>query len=546
VTYGYSTATETPTRRARQLTIAWLSLFGLVAVVALFVFITERDRDELTAATARRAQEQALLQSEHAARLFEAAEVSLSTVVEDVAGMDWEQVAQSRTLWRRVRALAAGLPYVEAFWLCSDDGRLRLTSLAFPAPPIDTRARDFFVRHQAGAQEIVVGDPVAGAGGRPTFRLSRRLETALGSFRGIAAATIEIDYFNRLYARLGLPPGSVVTLFRADDLVPLISVAMPGAPAPRPIFDADALRRAIASNPELGSMPGPAPVEKDSRTIAYREVPGFPLYVEVAIPLDSMRPAWMRMIETRSLTAAAAILALAVLTAMALRQARRERAFQDELARGVAERTAALEAANLRLEALLRELHHRVNNNLQTIESLLTLSAGRMRDPAARAVLAPNIGRIHTIGVVHRTVYATGEPTELPFSDLLRSLVDQLADIYGAAADIRITGANPRVDLDMAVPLALIVHELLSNVLRHAYPEGAPRADIRITEGPDDWTLEISDSGIGLPAGFDLTEAEGLGLTIVRLLAARIGGRITVDSLAGTRFALCIPFRRRE
>jgi two-component sensor histidine kinase len=101
------------------------------------------------------------------------------------------------------------------------------------------------------------------------------------------------------------------------------------------------------------------------------------------------------------------------------------------------------------------------------------------------------------------------------------------------------------VDIDVAVPLALVAHELLSNVLRHAYPQGKPKAEVHMTEHAGGWILEVADRGAGLPAGFDWTAGKGLGLTIVRLLAERIGARVSVDTTAGTRFTLDIPAHPR-
>jgi two-component sensor histidine kinase len=466
--------------------------------------------------------------------------LSLSDVVEDTADKDWAEIRGNRRLWEAVSRVAQRLPYVEAFWLCGDDGRLNLTSLSFPAPRVDNSQRDFFVAIREGAA-ITVGDLVGGE--RPTFRLSRRIETLDGRFRGAASVTVEADYFRRFFGALALPPGSAVAMLRAQDLKLLVRQVIPGAPAP-PVIDDKSMRRAMEAEPRAGTFTARLPDEHYGRFYAYRTVPGFPLIVRVGVQLDSLRAGWLRLMALRAVPAAAAMAALAMLTWAALRQAQRQRAFRDDLAARVAERTIELERTKVQLETLIQELHHRVNNNLQIIESLLTMQAARLNDPAAKMALAPSIGRVHTIGLVHRTLYGGDGLAELAFGDFLTSLVRHLVDLYGTTSgDVTVSGANPRVGIETAVPLALIVHELLSNVLRHAFPAGTGRAEIAIAEEGGQWRLSITDRGIGLPAGFDWTRPPGLGLALVRSLAAQLGGELEVTTADGTRFVLHLPKR---
>ena len=523
---------------------AWLSLFGLLALIALFTFLTVNDRKDAANAVATRGQEQTLLLSEHAARLLEAAELSLSTVAEDAASLDWNAVATSPQLWSKVERRAKRLSYVEAFWLCGPDGRLRLTSMAFPAPPRDMRENSFFIAHRAGEQGVIVGDVVMGNNGTPTFRLSRRLNNPDGSFRGVASVTIEVDYFKRFYSALNLPPGSTVALIRAQDLTPLIRVVSPGATAPAPMTDIVQLRTAIFNTPNAGRYRG-ITSNGTERTVAYRTIPNFPLYIKVDIPIEGMAGLTSRQIATRTVPAAMAVSALAFLTWAAFHQASRQRAFQQDLAARVAERTADLESANVRMATLLQELHHRVNNNLQIVESLLVMQAARMNNPQTRASLAPSIGRVLAMGLVHRTMYGSGGLSELAFGDYLRAFVHHLPDIYGQLSpSVTVSGANPILGLEVAVPLALVVHEALSNVVRHAYPTPPQDFTAAVTITEEAWILclYVIDHGCGLPQSFDWTRGDGLGLTIARSLAAQLGGEIHLTSTTeGTRFELRFP-----
>jgi two-component system, sensor histidine kinase PdtaS len=552
------------TEYGRELATAWLSLFGLLALFALFAFLGESDRKDAIATVAARGQEQALLLSEHSARLFEAAEMSLSMAIEeanDLSGptetqsFNWNAISRSAPLWRRMERLTQQLPYVDAFWLCGPDGRLRLSTLAFPAPFANMHNRPFFLAHQAGDTAIIVGDLTTGKSGLSVFRLSKRLESGDGRFQGVASVTIKSDYFNHFYSALHLPPGSTVALLRTTPLSSLIRAVVPGGYIPPPMADSDELRRAQAADPNRGQYTV-TDGNNNQRAVAYRAVPGFPLFVKVGIPINALSGTGLsgqplQRLITRTMPAAAAVLALALLTWVAFRQAGRQRAFQEELATRVAERTADLEATNARMATLLQELHHRVNNNLQIVESLLAIQAARMTNADARAALAPSIGRVHAIALVHRNVYGGGGMSELLFRDYLNTLITHLPDIYGAGAThVSVSGANPVMGLEMAVPLALVVHEALSNVMRHAYPrhaypDGIPAAmaaDITIEEDAGAWLLTVADYGQGLPEGFDWTRGDGLGLTIARSLAAQLGGEVHLTSTpTGTRFELRFP-----
>ncbi|MDA8231949.1 MAG: hypothetical protein M0006_11490 [Magnetospirillum sp.] len=497
-----------------------------------FFALIENDRAELREAAKDRARTQALMLAEHAARTLESVEISLQAVVEDAFGMDWRQIASSKALWERARKRAARLSSVEGLWLYDRDGQLRLSSLSYPAPSIDASERDFFIDPRERSDNIFIGDLTTGNGREATFRLSQRLQTDSGAFRGVASATIDADYFSRFYASIGLPRGSSAILFSLDDFQPLAQLAPPrnsGIPPPDPA----AMRRLVAG--ENG-----ATVREGDRVASWRRVPNFPLAVEVVMPFQEAR--WHTLVAIHALPAAAAVAALGVLTWIALRQAGQERAFQERLAARVAERTQAFEQANAKLEAVIHELHHRVNNNLQIIESLLTLAGSRVHGKQAKAAITPSIGRVHTIGLVHNALYGSGNLTEVPFGDLLTALASQLAELHGVhPEDIRVSGINPSLGLETAVPLALIVHEALSNVLQHAFPTGGVRADITFEEEDGFWRLTVLDRGVGLPEGFRWTEAEGLGLTIIRSLAAKLDGDVDVSSDGGTRLTLRMP-----
>jgi len=532
--------------------IAWLSLFGLLAVIIMFSFLVLRDRDDVVDEATRHAQEQALVLADHAARLFEAAELALSTTVDDTQQLDWAGIRRSPALWDRLRRLANRLPYLEAFWLNDHAGRLMLTSQTFPAPALDESGRDYVSVHRDTPDAGVHVSPRIESGGDATFRLSRRIESPDGSFRGVASLTIEAGHFQLLYGSLPLPAGASVKLLRLPDLSPLVQVEVGGGDAhPIGLHDRAHLRDALATAPEGGQFRAVAPTDGRERVYAYKRVPGFPLMVKVSVPLDSLRGKWLALVRSRLLMAGMALAAWAMLTALGFRQHSRARLFQRELAERVAERTAELAQANAQLETLIHEVHHRVNNNLQIIGSLLTLQSARVTDVRVHAALSQSTGRVHTLSLAYQTLYGTGGMVELPFGRYLTLLVRQIGDLYHHDhVAIIVEGGDPLLHIDTAIPLALVVHEVLSNALAHAFPAHAfpdgrgGSVRLALAEDGEDWRLTVADDGIGLPAGLDWERAHSLGFTIIRALVAQLGGRADYAGGTGTTFTLRVAASR--
>ncbi|MFA5860831.1 MAG: histidine kinase dimerization/phosphoacceptor domain -containing protein [Candidatus Thermoplasmatota archaeon] len=197
-------------------------------------------------------------------------------------------------------------------------------------------------------------------------------------------------------------------------------------------------------------------------------------------------------------------------------------------------------------EILLKEVHHRVKNNLQIIASLLSLQAANLRDPAARAAFADSRHRVKAMGLVHETLYRSTDLARLDLEKYLRALV---ADLVGAYADredrvtIRIESTAPLIETEKAVSLGLIANELVTNALKHAFP-GSRRGTIVVRcEAPrQDWlALTVEDDGVGIPEEIDLKNTTTLGMQIITSLAGQLDGVVTVDRTRGTRMRLDVP-----
>jgi two-component sensor histidine kinase/PAS domain-containing protein len=219
--------------------------------------------------------------------------------------------------------------------------------------------------------------------------------------------------------------------------------------------------------------------------------------------------------------------------------------YRELLEEMVAERTSDLEASLREKELLLREIHHRVKNNLQVIASLLSLQEGVVADPAAATALAESRTRIATIGLVHERFYNSSDLSRIDLADYARKLFLSLVQTYGIDSNrvrLQVWIEACSMDISVAIPWALILNELLVNALKHAWAAGGSgQITVSMKRDDDRWKLSVADDGRGLPEGFDIHAVTSLGLRIVRLLAEQIGGSVRARSGGGTEILVDFP-----
>jgi two-component sensor histidine kinase/sensor domain CHASE-containing protein len=202
-----------------------------------------------------------------------------------------------------------------------------------------------------------------------------------------------------------------------------------------------------------------------------------------------------------------------------------------------------LQASLREKEALLREIHHRVKNNMQIISSLFNLQAGVITDPAALEGIRECQSRIRSMSLVHEKLYQSGNLAQIQFADYIQSLAVHLFHFWRIGADrIRLeTDLDPVVlDINTAIPAGLIINEMISNALEHAFPDGR-RGTIRVElHSPSAEIHEISvrDDGAGLPEGFDTAAKDTLGLQLIHMLAGQLDGTVHIAHEGGTRFTV--------
>jgi two-component sensor histidine kinase len=204
-------------------------------------------------------------------------------------------------------------------------------------------------------------------------------------------------------------------------------------------------------------------------------------------------------------------------------------------------------------DAMIREIHHRVKNNLQTVAALLRLQARRVESPAARTALEESVRRVASIAMVHETL-AVSLDEKVDFDGIVDRLLASLTDVAGAGTRVRLqrAGSFGILVADVATPLVMVLTELVQNAVEHGFPEDTDTGTVTVTAHPlgRRVMVVVSDDGGGLPPGFDLAASDRLGLQIVRtLITAELGGSIDVRPRVGrpgTEAVLNVPLIRRR
>ncbi|HUT93745.1 MAG TPA: histidine kinase dimerization/phosphoacceptor domain -containing protein [Thermoguttaceae bacterium] len=193
-------------------------------------------------------------------------------------------------------------------------------------------------------------------------------------------------------------------------------------------------------------------------------------------------------------------------------------------------------------ELLLKEVHHRVKNNLQVISSLLSLQAQELRDPRMVRLFQESQGRIRSMALIHEQLYRSTDLAHIDFAAYAHELIGHVSQGLGngaARVNIRLEIQPLPLPLDLAIPCGMIVNELVANALEHAFPDGRA-GEIRVGLSLDDagYLLTVADNGVGMPGELSDGEATSMGLKVVQALARQIHGKLDVQLHEGTAFAI--------
>ncbi len=364
-----------------------MGAFALVLIVAATGFVAWREREIAFREANDHAQGAAFSLADHAARLFEVADLALHMTTLALGGQDWDEAERSKPLWTEMRTTAEALPYLSDLWLNDETGRLRVGTLTFPTAPSTAIDRPAFVAARDGDQGLLIGDPVVG-------RLTRHPDVphrppSLGRRRPVSRSRLG-DRGPRLFHRIlasARPAQRRACRPRPAGQRPPAG-AIPGYPRPAAADRSRASSRRWRTVPSSGRY-APAP----GRSGYYHAVGTLPLYVTVSFSKGAVEDAWRRWLWSFLVFPLAAMLAVAAITVLARRQARVEALASSEVqrARGqlasanqrleqrVAERTADLRESNAEIQRFAYIVSHDLRAPLVNIMGF-TSELQRLRD----------------------------------------------------------------------------------------------------------------------------------------------------------------------
>ena len=503
----------------------FLMVTALTAIVSgAFVLSAWRDHEVTRREVQTSLMEMARLMEEHTAAAFLAGELQISRI-QDMMGTRPPARATAADA-QSLRRLIADWPMVESAWIFDADATMRATTYDVAPETVNVGDRAYYTALRDGAARFI--SPLIWAKLKPVplFALSRRLEHPDGSFAGGIVLSVHSDYFTDFYRRLSQHPSAVFGIYKNDGNVVMRSTLPMGREA---FTQPQALLDHLAQAP-AGSYVTRSEQDGTERLYVYRSMADYPLTVIAGLAVDEVFADWRDRTVRNGLLAAAILAAFLAIAHRLAATLRREATLRTRAETLLADK-----------EVLFQEVHHRVKNNLQIVNSFLAMQAMRATDHATVAALEEALSRVRSMALVHQTLYQQNEASEVSMDTYLRALVANLTQACGSAArgiEIVVDAADITLPMDKAVPLALVANEALTNALKHAFPDGRGgniRAGLR--RDGDTLVFSLADDGIGM----ETDPGPGLGTTILGALTRQLRGEMSWRHQDGTCLEVRFP-----
>jgi two-component sensor histidine kinase len=396
----------------------------------------------------------------------------------------------------------------------------------YPASPVDLSDRPWFQAHRDRSLERYVGRPIISRlVDAVLFTYSRPLRGKGGEFEGAFQVAMRASFFDDAPLRFGSPDGEQVTF----ELWALDGALIGRGGMTRDIVEANIfsseIARAVASA-NTGRLSDLSPVTGARQIGAYTVLPEWGVVAAASVSREAALATWRADVVGNLLIAPWAALILLALGVGALAAARTEERLTSGLARSreeLAARNAELEAALRLRDLLVREVHHRVKNNLQVVASLMRLQARRSGN--VESFVAATQERVHAIAMMHEIVYQRDLEAIADLGAYVEKLIQTSQTAHGASEcniTIEVRCEPVELGVDEMVPVGLILAEALSNAFKHAFPDGAPGVIVlRASRAGETTIIEVRDNGVGPQDA----KTGSLGLVLAATLAAQINAR---------------------
>ncbi len=303
--------------------LQWMMVASLALPLALFAFASAISWVSINETADREIARTLDVVHEHALKVFETIDRSLSEIAEVIRGIpDADIVSREQTLHARLKQLADSLPQVKSAWVFDANGHALVNSLVVPAPEIDFADRNYFKAHISRDVGIYIGDtlkPRPPYQGAAFFGVSRRRSNEDGSFAGVIQASVLPEYFENFYARIGSDPGSFFALGLTDGTV---LARFPGVDHELRLDRNGPVGQKIAANPTAGLMTLKSPADGIERRLGYQRLAEYPIYISAGLETSAIRSRWFSTVSQHLIFGAPATALLFVLLASALRRTR--------------------------------------------------------------------------------------------------------------------------------------------------------------------------------------------------------------------------------
>ncbi len=405
----------------------------------------------------------------------------------------------------------ANLPANVRAWIIDADGTPRLSNTGLPND-FSVADRDYFKGVKDGDSFRVSPLMVSRSAGDPVIAIAKRIERQQG-FVGAAVVIIPADFLDRLRVGLDLGPESTLGLIRSDGML----VTRSPVPADTQDLSNYVLFTDYLQKADEGTYFAESPTDGVHRIVGFRRVPGYPLVAVASIgQSEALESFW----QTVGVLIAFSIPGLIGLGIFALWTVRSQ---------------MALATASAEKEVLLREIHHRVKNNLQQVLSLLSFQP--IPDETKRVLE----GRVAAMVAVHEQMYRSEHMVRIDLSEFLPRLLAGIKDSFARPVEVTFDVPSIEIDRELAQPLALIVNEAVANAIKHAWPDDRHDARIDIAvrlAGDGRGKLIIRDNGVGFDPE---AKSAGMGRRLVKSLERQIGATSTHSFDNGTAYELDFP-----